>query len=221
MYFPIMSTMQFIFYVGWLKVAEALLNPFGRDDDDLEINWLLDRNLEVFYPFLKSIQLFLRSDIWYLKNEMRLHWLEIISGVNQWSIHSIRRTLSNRHIIQWSDRQLIWSENTRHFSNIYVQNLIFSDFERIQQWWFRDWLMTRQNIWHGIPHSLFEQSMEYLRSNSIFSLAPLASLQRRLSRVGNGIGPEDSKDIGMKRTMISEYKTNCRIAKKFSEDILF
>lgn len=49
MYFPIMSTMQFIFYVGWLKVAEALLNPFGRDDDDLEINWLLDRNLEVFY----------------------------------------------------------------------------------------------------------------------------------------------------------------------------
>lgn len=64
--------------------------------------------------------------------------------------------------------------------------------------------MTKQNIWHGIPHSLFDQSMEYLRSNSIFSLAPLASLQRRLSRVGNGIGPEDSKDIGMKRTTINQ-----------------
>lgn len=43
-----MSTIQFVFYVGWLKVAEALLNPMGDDDDDFEVNWLLDRNLQVY-----------------------------------------------------------------------------------------------------------------------------------------------------------------------------
>ena len=28
-YFPFFTTIQFIFYFGWLKVAESLINPFG------------------------------------------------------------------------------------------------------------------------------------------------------------------------------------------------
>jgi hypothetical protein len=40
--------MQFIVYVGWIRVAQALLNPFGMDDDDFEMNYVIDRNLEVF-----------------------------------------------------------------------------------------------------------------------------------------------------------------------------
>lgn len=46
-YVPFFAFLQLFFYVSWLKVAEALLNPFGADDHDFEFVPMLTRHLEV------------------------------------------------------------------------------------------------------------------------------------------------------------------------------
>ncbi|KAK7084595.1 hypothetical protein SK128_001751, partial [Halocaridina rubra] len=45
-YVPVFTLLQFFFYIGWLKVAESLINPFGEDDHDFEFVALLKRHLE-------------------------------------------------------------------------------------------------------------------------------------------------------------------------------
>jgi len=53
--FPIFSSMQLIFYLGWLKIAEVLLDPFGEDDDDFDVNFLVDRSIQVGFLMGDSI----------------------------------------------------------------------------------------------------------------------------------------------------------------------
>lgn len=45
--FPLLPVLEFFFYMGWLKVAETLINPFGDDDDDFEVIWMIDRHIRV------------------------------------------------------------------------------------------------------------------------------------------------------------------------------
>uniref|UniRef100_A0A914X3D7 Bestrophin homolog n=1 Tax=Plectus sambesii TaxID=2011161 RepID=A0A914X3D7_9BILA len=51
-YIPLLSILQLLFYLGWVKVAEGLLNPYGDDDDDFECNWFIDRNLQVGFSIV-------------------------------------------------------------------------------------------------------------------------------------------------------------------------
>lgn len=46
-YFPAFNMFQFIFYMGFLKVSESLLSPLGDGDYDFQINYFIDRNLQV------------------------------------------------------------------------------------------------------------------------------------------------------------------------------
>ena len=43
MRFPFFCVLELISFMGWIKVAETLLNPFGDDDEDFQINYLIDR----------------------------------------------------------------------------------------------------------------------------------------------------------------------------------
>lgn len=47
LYVPIFSLLEIAFYIGWLKVAQSLLNPFGDDDEDFDLISLMERNLAI------------------------------------------------------------------------------------------------------------------------------------------------------------------------------
>ncbi|GMR53952.1 hypothetical protein PMAYCL1PPCAC_24147, partial [Pristionchus mayeri] len=44
---PFFTIGEFICLVGWLKCAQVMINPFGQDDDDFEVDTLIERNLAV------------------------------------------------------------------------------------------------------------------------------------------------------------------------------
>jgi len=53
MYIPVFTILEFLFYFGWMKVAESLINPFGEDDDDFETNYIIDRNLKIGFMMVE------------------------------------------------------------------------------------------------------------------------------------------------------------------------
>lgn len=63
LYIPAFTVLQFFFYMGWIKVAEQLINPFGEDDDDFEVNWMIDRNLQVITFFFNYATLIMHLEV--------------------------------------------------------------------------------------------------------------------------------------------------------------
>ena len=55
-YYPIFMTVKFLFYFGWLRVAETLYNPLGEDDDDFELNDILNRHIKVSFTIVDQTE---------------------------------------------------------------------------------------------------------------------------------------------------------------------
>uniref|UniRef100_A0A1I7UEA2 Bestrophin homolog n=2 Tax=Caenorhabditis tropicalis TaxID=1561998 RepID=A0A1I7UEA2_9PELO len=53
-YLPVYAMIEFIVFVGWLKTAFVMLNPFGMDDDDFEMNALIERNMMVSLSYIND-----------------------------------------------------------------------------------------------------------------------------------------------------------------------
>ena len=52
-YVPVMTILQLICVMGWMKVAETILNPMGEDDDDFECRKKFNSNV---FPTSESFQ---------------------------------------------------------------------------------------------------------------------------------------------------------------------
>ncbi|GMS96620.1 hypothetical protein PENTCL1PPCAC_18795 [Pristionchus entomophagus] len=55
--FPIFTVVQFLFFVGWYKVGLDLMRPFGLDDDDIELSYILERNINVSFAIVNKLQM--------------------------------------------------------------------------------------------------------------------------------------------------------------------
>ena len=53
-YVPFFTILKFIFYCGWLHVAATLINPLGDDDEDFDINYILNRNVQISYIMVEG-----------------------------------------------------------------------------------------------------------------------------------------------------------------------
>ncbi|XP_060868792.1 bestrophin-4-like [Metopolophium dirhodum] len=74
-YIPVFTIVQFLFFMGLLKVAEQLINPFGDDEEDFELNYLIDRHTKAAYlavDYLAKIKIPLVKDIYFNELEVSI-----------------------------------------------------------------------------------------------------------------------------------------------------
>ncbi|XP_060852220.1 bestrophin-4-like [Rhopalosiphum padi] len=74
-YIPVFTIVQFLFFMGLLKVAEQLINPFGDDEEDFELNYLIDRHTKASFlavDYLAKIKIPLVKDIYFNELEVSI-----------------------------------------------------------------------------------------------------------------------------------------------------
>ncbi|KAL3997739.1 Bestrophin RFP-TM chloride channel family protein [Acanthocheilonema viteae] len=54
---PIFTIVQFLFFVGWFKVGQDLMRPFGMDDDDFELDYIFERNVGISFAIVDRLQM--------------------------------------------------------------------------------------------------------------------------------------------------------------------
>uniref|UniRef100_A0A915BQ29 Bestrophin homolog n=1 Tax=Parascaris univalens TaxID=6257 RepID=A0A915BQ29_PARUN len=54
---PIFTIVQFLFFVGWFKVGQDLMRPFGMDDDDIELDYIFERNVATSFAIVNRLQM--------------------------------------------------------------------------------------------------------------------------------------------------------------------
>ncbi|GMR49639.1 hypothetical protein PMAYCL1PPCAC_19834, partial [Pristionchus mayeri] len=56
LFVPIFTIVQFLFFVGWLKIGQDLMRPFGTDDDDIELLYIFERNVATSFAIVHELQ---------------------------------------------------------------------------------------------------------------------------------------------------------------------
>jgi len=107
LYFPIFLTAEFLFYVGWLKVASSLYNPFGDDDDDFAVMDLMNRHIKVCMKIVDDdkddIPEVMDDDFWKPPPGAPLNWQP--SMEQKLEVHMVKKPKyeSNASVIKWSE----------------------------------------------------------------------------------------------------------------------
>ncbi|KAK8748043.1 hypothetical protein OTU49_016283 [Cherax quadricarinatus] len=145
LYIPFFTILQFFFYMGLLKVAEQLINPFGDDDEDFELNWIIDRHMKVSYLIVDTLLLRtppLSRDIFYDDESPVLPYTEASAEFKK---RTYRGSVANM-VIPEDKQNLILpdieeegeDEERRPSSNLTSQHpSVMSSVNNVGGWWHR------------------------------------------------------------------------------------
>jgi hypothetical protein len=115
LYVPVFTILQFLFYVGWLKVGEDLMFPFGVDDEDFEFNYILERNVEIGYLIADDLHMQLPPI--YVEQLKETICLQHTNGSRDIVNHPPKEHVSTKQLTEWemtiSDGQEATKSNNR------------------------------------------------------------------------------------------------------------
>lgn len=109
-----------------MKVAEVLINPWGEDDDDIELNWFIDRHIKAAYMIVDEMH---EEHPELLKDQF---WEEVVPRNLPYTIAS---EASRRFVPKGSAEDYKVKENEALYANIIgnknkISEAIYGDYVR-------------------------------------------------------------------------------------------